>query len=147
MLNQPSYSVPIWWVVRRRVGWLLLLFVAETATGSGLRHRVRDLWRVLRRELASGFLLGLLLGTVGFFRSLLWHSGTKLSLVVALTLVAICTSANTIGALIPLVATRFRIDPAVVSAPLITTLVDATGSRHLPADRQSHPRALSEMSV
>jgi magnesium transporter len=47
--------------------------------------------------------------------------------VVALSILAICTWANTIGALIPLVAQRMKIDPALVSAPLITTLVDATG--------------------
>jgi len=47
--------------------------------------------------------------------------------VVALAIVAICTWANTIGSLIPLVAQRFKVDPALVSAPLITTLVDATG--------------------
>lgn len=50
-----------------------------------------------------------------------------MSLIVVLTLVAICTWANTIGSLIPLVARRVGIDPAIISAPLITTLVDATG--------------------
>src|SRR5262249_11423130 len=60
-------------------------------------------------------------------RALLWGSSADLSLVVGLSLLAICTWANTIGALIPLVAVRFKIDPALISAPLITTLVDATG--------------------
>ena len=46
---------------------------------------------------------------------------------VGFAILAICTWANTIGALIPLAAHRVKIDPAVVSAPLITTLVDATG--------------------
>ena len=46
---------------------------------------------------------------------------------IGLTILAICTWANTIGAIIPLIAQRLKIDPAVVSAPLITTLVDATG--------------------
>jgi magnesium transporter len=46
---------------------------------------------------------------------------------VGLTILAICTWANTIGSLIPLIAHKVKIDPAVVSAPLITTLVDATG--------------------
>jgi magnesium transporter len=71
--------------------------------------------------------MGSLLGLVAFGRALLWGSSTQLSLVVGLTVVAICTWANTIGALIPLLAYRLRIDPAVDSAPLITTLVDATG--------------------
>jgi magnesium transporter len=168
-LNQPYFSISLWRVVRRRIGWLLLLFVAETATGTVLRTfegelaqvvalsffiplligtggntgaqtvstlirglalsevKLKDTRRVLKRELMGGLSIGLLLGTVGFFRALLWHSGGKLSLVIALTLVAICIWANVVGALIPLVATKFKIDPAVVSAPLITTLVDATG--------------------
>jgi magnesium transporter len=89
--------------------------------------RLRDTWRVLARELSSGFLLGLLLGAVGLGRALLWDSSLPLALVVGLTLVAICTWANTVGALIPLVAHRVGVDPAIISAPLITTLVDATG--------------------
>ena len=49
------------------------------------------------------------------------------SLVIALTILGICMWANTVGSLVPLLARRLGIDPAVVSAPLITTLVDATG--------------------
>ena len=169
VLNQPYFTTPIWRVVRSRVGWLVLLFVAETATGTVLRHfeselakvvalsffiplligtggntgaqtvstiirglalkeiRVRDTIRVIIREFWSGLLLGVTLGVIAFARAELWGSGTQLSLVVALAILAICTWANTIGSLIPLVAQRFKIDPALVSAPLITTLVDATG--------------------
>jgi len=47
--------------------------------------------------------------------------------VIALTLLFICTWANVVGSLIPIVAKKLKIDPALVSAPLITTLVDATG--------------------
>lgn len=169
VLNAPYFAVPITRVVRSRVGWLVLLFVAETATGAVLRHfedelakvvalsffvplligtggntgaqtvstiirglalreiESRDFGRVLARELASGVLLGLMLGAIAFGRAMLWGSGLDLSLVVALTIVAVCAWANTIGSLIPLLATRLKIDPALVSAPLITTLVDATG--------------------
>jgi magnesium transporter len=167
--DQPYFTVSIPQAVRRRVGALLLLFVAESLTGNVLRLfedelsrvvalsffiplligtggntgaqtvstlirglafgeiRLRDTWRVLARELGSGLLLGLLLGAVGFGRALLWDSSLPLALVVGLTLVAICTWANTVGALIPLVAHRVGVDPAIISAPLITTLVDATG--------------------
>jgi magnesium transporter len=82
---------------------------------------------VLQRELTSGLLMGLLLGAVAFGRALLWGTNTALALTVGLTILAICTWANTIGSLIPILAHRFKIDPAVVSAPLITTLVDASG--------------------
>jgi len=47
--------------------------------------------------------------------------------VIGLALLGICVWANVIGALVPLLAKRFNIDPALVSAPLISTLVDATG--------------------
>lgn len=155
--------------VRRRMNWLLLLFVAETLTGTVLRHfeeelakvvalsffiplligtggnagsqtvttivrglalgeiRWRDFGRVFLRESTSGLLLGTLLGIVGFGRALLWGSGTPLALTVGLSVAAICTWANAVGATIPLLATRFKIDPTVMSAPMITTLVDATG--------------------
>ena len=82
---------------------------------------------MIRREILSGLMIGLLLGVVAFGRTMLWGNGINIALVVALTILAICTWANTIGALIPLIAYRLKIDPAVVSAPLITTLVDATG--------------------
>lgn len=169
VINQPYFTVPLYKVIRTRVGWLLLLFLAETLTGSVLRIfeselqkvvalsffiplligtggntgaqtvstiirgialkdiRLQDTWRVIRRELGSGFLLGVLLGTVAFFRTILWGSDLSFCLVIGLTILAICTWANTIGSLIPLIAQRLHIDPAVVSAPLITTLVDATG--------------------
>lgn len=169
VLDAPYFSVPMWRVVRSRVGWLVLLFLAETMTGFVLRGfegelakvtalsffiplligtggntgaqtvstiirgmalkeiRWSDAGKVLVREFGSGMLLGLLLGSIGFLRALMWKSGWELSAVVGLSVLAICTWANLIGSVIPLVAQRFKIDPALVSAPLITTLVDATG--------------------
>ncbi len=89
--------------------------------------RTRDAWRVLTREAVTGVLLGLVLGIVAY----LWVStnpaNRHVAGVVAATVVAICVWANTVGALIPILAHRLRIDPTVVSAPFITTLVDATG--------------------
>lgn len=168
-INQPYFTVSLPVVVRKRIGWLLLLFLAETLTGSVLRifeaelvavvalsffiplligtggntgaqtvsNLIRglalgevqwqDIWRVIRREVLSGLMIGLLLGGVAFGRTILWGNGVNIALVVALTIVAICTWANTIGSLIPMIAFKIKIDPAVVSAPLITTLVDATG--------------------
>lgn len=167
--DEPYFAARIPRVIRRRAGWLLLLFVAETFTGNVLRIfedelaqvvalsfyiplligtggntgaqtvstiirgislgeiRLRDTWRVVWRELGSGLLLGSILGIFGFFRALLWGNSWEFSLVVGLSVMSICTWANSIGSLIPLVAHRFKIDPAIVSAPLITTLVDATG--------------------
>jgi magnesium transporter len=102
--------------------------VSTIIRGLALKEiRLRDTVRVLLRELWGGLLLGVALAIIAFGRSELWGSGFELSLVVALTIFAIVVWANTIGALIPLAAQRLKIDPALVSAPVITTLVDATG--------------------
>ena len=72
-------------------------------------------------------MLGLLLGVVGFGRALLWGSSTPLAVTVGVSILVICTWANAVGATIPMLATAFKIDPTLMSAPLIATLVDATG--------------------
>ena len=86
-----------------------------------------DLWRVLRRELLGGLLLGLALSLVAGTRAWLWDGDLRLSLVIGLSIVTICTWANVMGSLIPMLANRFGVDAAVVSAPMISTLVDASG--------------------
>jgi magnesium transporter len=158
--------------VRRRIGWLLLLFVGGTITryiihvfnwvddrfpaiefdtfiplligtggnagsqtvGTIIRGLAlgeiqgRDTLRVLGREVLTGLLLGGLLGSLGFlFVWLVLGHSAMFGVVIALSIVGICVWANGVGALVPLLANRFDIDPALVSAPLISTLVDATG--------------------
>jgi magnesium transporter len=156
-------------IVRSRIGWLMLLFLAGTLTGSVLRHfegqlssvvalsifipliigtggnagsqsvstiiralalgqvRLRDAGRVLLRESMAGLLLGLALCIFAVIRTMLWGNTPRLALVVGLTILCVCAWANIVGALVPLLAQRLNIDPTVSSAPLITTLVDATG--------------------
>jgi len=89
--------------------------------------RTRDAARILLKELSTGLLLGLLLGGIAFGRALLWGVTTDLATCVGLTVLIVCAWANTVGALIPVAAEAVGIDPTVVSAPLITTLVDASG--------------------
>jgi len=89
--------------------------------------RLRDAFRVLFREASSGVALGILLGSIAFGRALLWGVGVDLAACVATTILVVCTWANTVGALFPLAAHRVGIDPTVISGPLITTLVDASG--------------------
>ncbi len=55
------------------------------------------------------------------------HVGTDVGFVISLTIMAICVWSAAVAAILPLVINRLKIDPAVVSAPLITTLVDGTG--------------------
>lgn len=168
-LDKPYFDNPISRVVRKRIGWLLLLFVAGTMT-SAVLHRfedelatvvalsffiplligtggnagaqtvmtvirslalgeigIRHAWRVVLREASTGMIVGLLVAPIAFGQALLWSVPIALAVTVAVTMLAICLWSTTVGALVPIVAERFGVDPAVLSAPLITTLVDATG--------------------
>jgi magnesium transporter len=88
--------------------------------------RLEDMPRVLAREIRVGFVLGLTLGALAIVPVSLVF-GRDIGLVVGLTILTICTYAATVGSLLPLLAMRLGLDPAVLSAPFITTLVDATG--------------------
>lgn len=167
--DKPYWSQRLIDVVRSRFTWLLVLFAAQTLTGTVLRHfeselqavveltffiplligtggnagsqtvtaviralalkevSRRDLLRVLRREVVSGAMLGLLLAVAAFARVALWGVGIELAAVVSITVFTVCLWANTVGSLIPMLADLVGIDPTVMSAPLISTLVDATG--------------------
>lgn len=88
--------------------------------------RSTDLLRVIWRECRTGLLLGGMLAVVGLGVGAVFVGG-DIAVVVAITLVVICMWAATVGGTMPLLAKKLRIDPAVVSAPMVTTLVDATG--------------------
>ncbi len=96
---------------------------------------LRDWWRVIRRELAAGLVLGLVLGAIGFLRISLWHAITGIYgehyLLVALTvfgsLIGVVTFGTITGSLLPFVLRRLGFDPASASAPFVATLVDVTG--------------------
>jgi magnesium transporter len=88
--------------------------------------RFTDLPVVIWREARVGIMLGSMLAVAGFVPiALIFDS--DLATVVSLSVVTICTLATFAGATLPMLAKRAGVDPAVVSAPLITTLVDATG--------------------
>jgi magnesium transporter len=88
--------------------------------------RSEDIVRVVLREGRVGLLLGTMLG--GLSVAPVWiFTDRSLALIIALTLVTVCTLASLVGSLMPLLARRFGVDPAVVSAPFVTTIVDASG--------------------
>lgn len=94
--------------------------------------RTTDVLRVAWRECRVGLLIGLMLATAamiiaGIAGYFLESVNFGLAVAVGVALLAVCTWAAIIGATMPLLARRAGIDPAVVSAPLVTTLVDATG--------------------
>ena len=167
--DEPYLALDLTQVIRSRVSWLTLLFVAESMTGHVLesfQHEIElnfhlsvfiplligtggnaggqtvtaiirglalgeirreDTFRVLSREMITGGSMGLILGVIAFIWTSTWNIPLNLSLTVSLSVIAICIWANTVGSLVPIVATRLGIDPTVMSAPLIATLVDATG--------------------
>ena len=88
--------------------------------------RVRDLPSVIWKEGRVGLLLGLMLAGVALTIGVLLV-GLDIGLVVACSVIAICTWAAIIGSSMPLLARKVGVDPAVVSSPMVATLVDATG--------------------
>ena len=88
--------------------------------------RPQDVLRVAWRESRVGLLLGIGLGLVGLAAG--WIvAGPAIGATVAIAITVVCMWAATVGAVMPLAAQAMKIDPAVISAPMVTTLVDATG--------------------
>jgi magnesium transporter len=176
--DEPYTATPFWALVRRRAGWLLVLFLGEmlTATAMGRFEEeiaravvlalfvpliissggnsgsqaasliiralavgelgLGDWWRVMRREISSGLVLGSVLGLVGFLRISLWSlvsPGTYgphwllIAFTVWLALLGVVLWGTVTGSMLPLVLKRLGLDPAVSSAPFVATLVDVTG--------------------
>ncbi len=155
--------------VKKRFGWLLLLFVAGSFTSQVLSHfhhelqtvvalsffvplligtggnagsqavmtvvrglalgeiRPRDASRVVLREAVTGLLLGCLLGVIALCGALVLTRSPAIGVVLAVSMIAVCTWSTCVGALIPITAQLLKVDPTVASAPFISTFVDATG--------------------
>ena len=168
-LDRPYLDTSPLEVARKRVGWLLLLFVTASLTGTVLRMfqgelsrfveltyfiplligtggnagsqttatiiralavdeiDLGDVLEVVWHEIRVGILLGLIMAGIGVFRALTWGTPLPVAQSVAAALVLIILWATTVGAILPLVAHKVGIDPAVVSGPFMSTLVDATG--------------------
>ena len=89
--------------------------------------RTTDVVLVVLRESRVGLLLGAMLAAIAFLPTYLFVDDKRMASVVSLTLLTVCTLATLVGSLLPLLARRIGFDPAVMSAPLISTLIDATG--------------------
>ncbi len=168
-LDQPYFAASFWSILRKRGGWLILLFIEEIFTGIVLRHqsslletsvalmfyvpliissggnsgsqsatlitralavgdvRLRDAVRVFARELGQGLALGAFLGGIGFARAMMWGDGTQMASVVALTLLCVVLTGTIVGAMLPLIFTRIRVDPAIASSPFVASFVDVAG--------------------
>ncbi|HUR93188.1 MAG TPA: magnesium transporter, partial [Gemmatimonadales bacterium] len=97
--------------------------------------RLRDWWRVARREILTGFVLGVLLGLIGLVRIVVWQAVggvygehyLLVGLTVAGSLLGVVMFGTLAGSMLPFVLRRFGADPASASAPFVATLVDVTG--------------------
>jgi magnesium transporter len=168
-LEQPYFAVSVVNVFSKRIGWLLLLFLAGTLTGlvtklfqsqleeaitltlfvpliigtggnSGSQTvatiiraitldevQIGNMFQALRREVSVGLLLGLSMGAVGLVVALVWTQDWRIAEVVALTLPLVVLWSVSVATIVPTVADRLHIDPTVISGPMISTIVDATG--------------------
>lgn len=177
-LDEPYLDLPIHKLVRKRAGWLIILFIGELLTASVMQYyeeqlaqvivlamflplmissggnsgsqastliiqamaigevKLKDWWRVFRREILSGFSLGTILGSIGLLRIYIWHHifpnlyGEQWILVgttVSLSLIGIVLWGSLIGSMLPFILRRLGADPATSSAPFVATIVDVTG--------------------
>jgi magnesium transporter len=96
---------------------------------------IRDWWKVMRREILSGLLLGIILGIIGFLRIAVWQkvSGIYgehwliLGITIGVTLIGVVLWGTLVGSMFPIILKRFGVDPATASAPFVATAVDVTG--------------------
>ncbi len=176
-LEAPYLRVGIFELIKKRGGWLAVLFLGEMLTATAMAFyenaiakavvlamfipliissggnsgsqastliiramalgevRLRDWFLVMRRELAAGLGLGVLLATIGAARIILWQVvantyGEHYLLVaatVAVSLLGVVLFGTLAGSMLPFLLRRLGLDPASASAPFVATMVDVTG--------------------
>lgn len=98
--------------------------------------KLSDWWKVMRREMLCGLLLGVGLGLVGMVRILVWHRAgfadysehyVQLATTVMIAVVGVVMWGGLVGGMLPFLLRRVKVDPATSSAPFVATLVDVTG--------------------
>lgn len=177
-LDEPYLDISIIKLVKKRAGWLVLLFLGEMLTATAMQFfqkeieaatvlalfiplimssggnsgsqastliiqamalgelTITDWWRVMKRELISGLLLGVILGSIGFLRILLWQNlhifdygiyWQLVAITIFFSLIGIVLWGSLMGSMLPIILKRLKLDPAASSAPFVATLVDVTG--------------------
>jgi magnesium transporter len=176
-LDEPYLEMPIMKLFKKRVVWLIVLFLGEMLTATAMGYfedeiakavvlalfvpliissggnsgsqastliiqamavgeiTIADWWRVMRREITSGLMLGAILGLIGFIRVVLWNSifhtyGAHTILIgstVGFSLIGVVLWGTVSGSMLPIILKKLGADPATSSAPFVATLVDVTG--------------------
>ncbi|MQY58379.1 MAG: magnesium transporter [Clostridia bacterium] len=86
--------------------------------------KLGDIWRVVKKEFFIGITVGTALGILALLRALILQKSSLLGITVGLSMMATVTVATCLGAILPIICQKLGFDPAVVSGPLITTVVD-----------------------
>ncbi len=86
--------------------------------------KLGDIWRVVKKEFLIGITVGTALGILALLRALILQKSSLLGITVGLSMIATVTVATCLGAILPIICEKLGLDPAVVSGPLITTVVD-----------------------
>ncbi|MGN0335810.1 MAG: magnesium transporter [Lachnospiraceae bacterium] len=88
--------------------------------------QISDVWKVLWKECRVSLAVGMVLGTANYIRLVIMYPGEpRVCLVIGLSLVATVVMSKMLGCVLPVIAKIFRLDPAMMAAPLISTIVDA----------------------
>lgn len=86
-----------------------------------------DIWATVKNEFGSGFLIGLISSVVLFVTLLVLQYDIVLALVVSLAIFLTICFSSVVGAMVPIILTKFKVDPAIASGPFISTIIDALG--------------------
>ena len=87
--------------------------------------RAKDIFKVMWKELRVSVLVGIVLALVNGIRLLIQYQDMNLAIIVGLTLILTAVMAKLIGCVLPIVAKKVKLDPAIMAAPIITTIVDS----------------------
>lgn len=177
-LDEPYLDISLFKLFKKRVGWLVVLFIGELFTATVMQKfegeiqkavvlalfvpliissggntgsqastliiqamavgeiTIANWWRVMRREIIQGLMLGTVLGFIGFSRVIIWSKilpniygahETLIAFTVGFSLIGVVLWGTLSGSMLPLVLKKLGADPAVSSAPFVATLVDVTG--------------------
>lgn len=177
-LDEPYLDMPLFKLFKKRIGWLVILFLGEMFTATAMSYfedeiqkavvlalfipliissggntgsqastliiqamavgelTLSNWWRVIRREIIQGLMLGSVLGIIGFTRVIIWAHilpqiygahAILIAFTVGFSLVGVVLWGTLTGSMLPLILKRVGADPAVSSAPFVATLVDVTG--------------------
>ncbi len=176
-LDEPYLQIRLLDMVKKRAGWLVILFLSEMLTATAMGYFEEEIaravvlalfvpliissggnsgsqastliiramalgevtlsmwWKVMRREIVAGVLLGCILGSIGFIRIAGWSLFSDIygahwflvALAVSLSLIGVVLWGSLAGSMMPFILKKLGADPATSSAPFVATLVDVTG--------------------